>query len=63
TLEQQSSKRQNTLQITEPESNVFTNNNNKETLVIMNVNPFSLNKGKGKEVLTGEITLVITSNQ
>ncbi|CAG8689524.1 12941_t:CDS:1, partial [Funneliformis mosseae] len=53
-------KRQNTLQTTEPESSVFTNNNNKETPVIMDVDPLSLNKEKGKEVLTDKITLVFT---
>ncbi|CAG8710584.1 5123_t:CDS:1, partial [Funneliformis mosseae] len=56
-------KRQNTLQTTEPESSVFTNNNNKETPVIMGVDPLSLDKRKGKEVSISKITLIITSDQ
>ncbi|CAG8666807.1 206_t:CDS:1, partial [Funneliformis mosseae] len=42
---------------------VSTNNNNKETPVIMDVDPLPLNKEKGKEVLTSEITPVVISNQ
>ena len=63
TPEQQPSKRQNTLQTTEPESSVSTNNNNKETPVIMDVDPLPLDKEKGKEVLTSETTPVVTPNQ
>ncbi|CAG8603984.1 5223_t:CDS:2 [Funneliformis mosseae] len=58
--EQQPSKRQNTLQTNEPESSVSINNNNKETPVIMDVNPLLLDKEKGKKVSTGETTLVVT---
>ncbi|CAG8751119.1 13063_t:CDS:1, partial [Funneliformis mosseae] len=42
---------------------VSTNNNNKETPVIMDIDPLPLNKEKGKEVLTSEITPVIIPNQ
>ncbi|CAG8667645.1 6710_t:CDS:2, partial [Funneliformis mosseae] len=48
---------------TEPESSVSTNNNNKETPVIMDVDPLSLDKGKGKEVLTDDTSIVITSEK
>ncbi|CAG8705521.1 11700_t:CDS:2, partial [Funneliformis mosseae] len=54
---QQPNKKQNTLQTTEPDSSVFTINNNKETPVIMDVDPLLLDKEKGKEVLTGKIQL------
>ena len=63
TPEQQPSKRQNTLQTTEPESSVSNNNNSVETPVIIDVDPFPLDKGKGKEVLTSETSSVITPNQ
>ena len=63
TPEQQPSKRQNTLQTTEPESSVSNNNNNIETPVIIDVDPLPLDKGKGKEVLTSEISPVVTPNQ
>jgi len=63
TPEQQPNKRQNTLQTTEPESSVSNKNNNIETSAIMDVDPLPLDKGKGREVLTSETTLVITPNQ
>ncbi|CAG8584176.1 12511_t:CDS:1, partial [Funneliformis mosseae] len=46
---QQLSKRQNILQTTEPKSSISTNNNNKETPVIIDINPLSLDKGKAKK--------------
>ncbi|CAG8675264.1 13988_t:CDS:2, partial [Funneliformis mosseae] len=55
-------KRYNTLQTTEPESSVFTAKPNDETPVIINIDPFLLNKGKGKEVFTSEINSVSTSD-
>ncbi|CAG8639340.1 16043_t:CDS:1, partial [Funneliformis mosseae] len=58
---QQLKKKQNTLQTVEPQSSMSTNNNNDETS-LMDVDPLSLDKGKGKEVLQSETTLVITTN-
>ncbi|CAG8715428.1 16203_t:CDS:1, partial [Funneliformis mosseae] len=59
---QQPKKKQNTLQTVEPESSISTNINNDET-PLMDVNPFLLNKGKGKEVLKSETTLVVTTER
>ncbi|CAG8462356.1 2075_t:CDS:1, partial [Funneliformis mosseae] len=39
-----------------------TNNNNYE-IPLINVDPLSLDKGKGKEVLQSETTLVVTTKQ
>ncbi|CAG8720341.1 6103_t:CDS:1, partial [Funneliformis mosseae] len=44
-------------------SSVFNNNKNKETPVTIEVDPLSLDKGKGKEVPTGETTSVIIPDQ
>ncbi|CAG8726357.1 8523_t:CDS:1, partial [Funneliformis mosseae] len=59
---QQPKKKQNTLQTVEPESSMSTNNNNNETS-LMDVDPLSLDKEKGKKVLQSETTLVITTDQ
>ncbi|CAG8629825.1 4981_t:CDS:1 [Funneliformis mosseae] len=60
--EQQPKKKQNTLQTVEPKSSISTSNNNDKTL-LMDVDPYSLDKGKGKEALQDEPTSVITTEQ
>ncbi|CAG8659365.1 5969_t:CDS:1, partial [Funneliformis mosseae] len=59
---QQPKKKQNTLQTVEPESSMSTNINNDET-PLMDVDPISLDKGKGKEVLQSGTTIVDTAEQ
>ncbi|CAG8668356.1 15868_t:CDS:1, partial [Funneliformis mosseae] len=56
---QQLKKKQNTLQIVEPESSMSTHNNNETPL--MDVDPLPLDKGKGKEVLQRETILFVTA--
>ena len=60
TPELQPKKKQNTLQTVEPENSMSSNNNNDET-PLMDVDPSPLDKGKGKEVLQSETTLVVTN--
>ncbi|CAG8715613.1 7618_t:CDS:1, partial [Funneliformis mosseae] len=58
---QQLKKKQNTLQTVELESSMYNNSNDETPL--MDVDPLPLDKGKGKEVLQSETTLVVTAEQ